>query len=41
MLSQIFPIYDLPLGNKLGIFETCMNIFKPLAEKCVNDTLRN
>lgn len=40
MLSQIFPMYDLLPGNKLGIFESCMNIFKPVAEKCINGTLR-
>lgn len=35
MPSQIFPIYDLLPGIKLGIFESCMNIFKPLEEKNV------
>ena len=33
MLSQIFPIYDILSGNKLRIFESCMNIFKALSEK--------
>lgn len=35
MLSQIFPIYDILSGNKLRIFESCMNIFKALSEKNV------
>lgn len=41
MLSQIFPIYDLLPGNKLEIFEGCMNMFKPLAEKCTNGALKD
>lgn len=42
MLSQIFPIYDILSGNKLRIFESCMNIFKALSEKkkYVNGTSR-